>query len=153
MTVGERIRKFRGEKGMTQKELSEKAGVELSVLQKYERGACVLTRKTLERLASALGLDILHLMGAYGGTITLPPEEEDKVSHPAHYQGAFECIDEMVALFGVEAVKAFCRCNVYKYRYRADKKGGATDIAKAEWYMRKLMELEGTDCGLCKDEL
>ncbi len=68
-------------------------------------------------------------------------------------QGAFECIDEMVALFGVEAVKAFCRCNVYKYRYRADKKGGATDIAKAKWYMRKLMELEGTDCGLCKDEL
>ena len=75
------------------------------------------------------------------------------VDHPAHYQGAFECIDEMVALFGVEAVKAFCRCNVYKYRYRADKKGGATDIAKAEWYMRKLMELEGADCGLCKDEL
>ena len=32
MTVGERIRKFRGEKGMTQKELSEKAGVELSAL-------------------------------------------------------------------------------------------------------------------------
>lgn len=143
MTVGERVRKFRGEKGMTQKELSEKAGVELWILQKYERGACVLTRKTLERLASALGLDILHLMGAYGGTITLPPEEEDKVSHPEHYQGAFECIDEMVALFGVEAVKAFCRCNVYKYRYRANKKGGATDIAKAEWYMRKLMELEG----------
>lgn len=53
------------------------------------------------------------------------------VDHPEHYQGAFECIDEMVALFGVEAVKAFCRCNVYKYRYRADKKGGATDIAKA----------------------
>lgn len=64
------------------------------------------------------------------------------VDHPAHYQGAFECIDEMIALFGVEVVKAFCRCNAYKYRYRADKKGGATDIAKAEWYMRKLMELE-----------
>ena len=75
------------------------------------------------------------------------------IDHPEHYQGAFECIDEMVALFGVEAVKAFCRCNVYKYRYRADKKGGATDIAKAEWYMRKLMELEGACCGLCKDEL
>lgn len=44
------------------------------------------------------------------------------IDHPAHYQGAFECIDEMIALFGVEAVKAFCRCNVYKYRYRADKK-------------------------------
>ena len=86
MTVGERIRKFRGEKGMTQKELSEKAGVELSALQRYERGACVPTRKTLERLAQALGLNILHLMCAYGGPITVPPEEEDKVSHPEHYQ-------------------------------------------------------------------
>ena len=48
----------------------------------------------------------------------------DNVSHPAHYQGKHECIDEMIALFGVEDVKAFCRCNVYKYRYRASRKGG-----------------------------
>lgn len=48
----------------------------------------------------------------------------------------------MLALFGVEAVKAFCRCNVYKYRYRADRKNGAEDIAKADWYMDKLMELD-----------
>lgn len=67
----------------------------------------------------------------------------ETVNHPFHYQGKHECIDEMIALFGVDAVKAFCRCNVYKYRYRADKKNGPEDIAKAEWYMDKLMELEG----------
>ncbi len=67
----------------------------------------------------------------------------DNVNHPAHYQGGRrECIDEMIAMFGVEAVKAFCCCNVYKYRYRADRKNGAEDIAKAEWYMDKLIELE-----------
>lgn len=66
----------------------------------------------------------------------------DNVNHPEHYQGKHECIDEMIALFGVGAVKAFCRCNVYKYRYRADRKNGDEDIAKAEWYMDKLMELE-----------
>ena len=60
------------------------------------------------------------------------------VNHPAHYQGKHECIDEMVALFGVEDVKAFCRCNVYKYRYRAIQKGGQEDIDKADWYTRKL---------------
>jgi hypothetical protein len=69
-------------------------------------------------------------------------EESETVNHPKHYQGKHECIDEMIALFGVEAVKAFCRCNVYKYRYRADKKNGAEDLAKAEWYKDKLMELE-----------
>ena len=70
-------------------------------------------------------------------------EQADNVNHPAHYQGKHECIDEMIALFGVEDVKAFCRCNVYKYRYRASRKGGQEDLDKADWYMDKLMELEG----------
>lgn len=69
----------------------------------------------------------------------------ETVNHPPHYQGRFECIDEMIALFGVEAVKAFCRCNVYKYRYRADRKNGDEDIKKCEWYMQKLIELESDD--------
>lgn len=66
----------------------------------------------------------------------------ETVNHPAHYQGKHECIDEMISLFGVEAVKGFCKCNVYKYRYRADRKNGAEDLNKANWYMDKLMELE-----------
>jgi len=69
--------------------------------------------------------------------------KSEKVDHPAHYQGKYECIDEMVAMFGVEAVKHFCMCNVYKYRYRAAAKNGQEDLDKADWYMGKLMELEG----------
>lgn len=69
--------------------------------------------------------------------------ESDSVNHPSHYQGKHECIDEMIALFGVEAVKAFCKCNVYKYRYRAAAKNGQEDLDKANWYMDKLLELEG----------
>lgn len=68
--------------------------------------------------------------------------EKETVNHPAHYQGKHECIDEMIALFGVEAVKHFCMCNVYKYRYRAANKNGQEDLDKADWYMDKLMELE-----------
>ena len=67
------------------------------------------------------------------------------VDHPTHYQGKVECIDEMISLFGVEAVKSFCRCNVYKYRFRADRKNGEEDLQKAEWYMTKLKELEEMD--------
>ena len=69
-------------------------------------------------------------------------DESEKVNHPAHYQGKHECIDEMIALFGVDAVKGFCRCNVHKYRYRANAKGGQEDLDKANWYMDKLIELE-----------
>ena len=69
-------------------------------------------------------------------------KESDNVNHPEHYQGKNECIDVMIAMFGLEAVKHFCMCNAYKYRFRADKKNGAEDIAKAEWYESKLIELE-----------
>lgn len=68
----------------------------------------------------------------------------DNVNHPAHYQGKNECIDVMLAMFGVEAVKHFCMCNAYKYRFRAGMKNGAEDIEKAEWYESKLIELGGT---------
>lgn len=69
-------------------------------------------------------------------------EKVETVNHPSHYQGKHECIDEMIAMFGVEAVKDFCRCNVYKYRFRAAKKNGQEDLDKADWYMDKLIELE-----------
>lgn len=67
----------------------------------------------------------------------------DNVNHPSHYQGKNECIDVMVAMFGVEAVKHFCMCNAYKYRFRSSMKNGEEDIKKAEWYEDKLIELEG----------
>lgn len=71
--------------------------------------------------------------------------DEENVNHPDHYQGKNECIDVMVAMFGKEAVKHFCMCNAYKYRFRANKKNGEEDIEKAEWYESKLIELGGID--------
>ncbi len=69
----------------------------------------------------------------------------DNINHPSHYQGKYECIEIMRVLFGTEAVKGFCRCNAYKYRYRAGRKDGNTaeqDLAKAEWYENYLIEME-----------
>lgn len=79
------------------------------------------------------------------GTEKGKEEEKDKVDHPSHYQGKNECIDVMLAMFGVEAVKGFCKCNAYKYRFRAGQKEGNSaeqDIEKAEWYETYLMGLE-----------
>ena len=68
---------------------------------------------------------------------------EEKVNHPSHYnrEDAMECIDEMVLVFGREAVKNFCLCNVWKYRYRASDKNGEVDLEKSDWYMKKYKEL------------
>lgn len=69
-------------------------------------------------------------------------KHEDIVNHPNHYcQGSMECIDEMVLVFGKEAVKNFCLCNVWKYRKRAMFKNGKEDLDKADWYMNKYKEL------------
>lgn len=67
----------------------------------------------------------------------------DTVNNPSHYtSGGIECIDAMLAAYGVDAVKNFCKCNAFKYQWRFDKKNGDEDIHKAQWYQNKLMELE-----------
>ena len=69
----------------------------------------------------------------------------DSVNHPSHYcqEGSMECIDEMVAVFGREAVMHFCLLNVWKYRKRAVFKNGEEDLKKSDWYMKKYIELKG----------
>ena len=47
----------------------------------------------------------------------------------------------MIDVFGKEAVKNFCKLNAFKYMWRANKKNGDEDIAKAQWYLNKFIEL------------
>ena len=70
--------------------------------------------------------------------------ELDMVDQPPHYrQHAMECFDEMVHVFGVKAAKSYCKCAAWKYRYRAPYKGKfVEDNAKADWYLKKLSELD-----------
>lgn len=66
----------------------------------------------------------------------------DNVNHPSHYAtGKYECIDVMLEIFGVEAVKTFCLLNAFKYNYRSGRKNGLEDIQKAKWYIGKYIEL------------
>ena len=67
----------------------------------------------------------------------------NNVDHPSHYQGPHECIDVMRALFGDEAVLNFCRCNSFKYRFRADAKNKEEDIKKAEFYENYIIKMLG----------
>lgn len=70
-------------------------------------------------------------------------EQYDNVERPKHYnrEGGMESIEEMILVFGIEAVKNFCLCNVWKYRYRAADKNGEEDLKKSDWYMKKYNEL------------
>lgn len=72
-----------------------------------------------------------------------PSVKEELVNHPNHYnrEGAMECIDEMILIFGKEAVKQFCLCNAWKYRSRCLMKNGTQDLEKSDWYIKKYKEL------------
>ena len=57
MDLGEKIRKARKEKGMTQQELGNIVGVQKSAIAKYENGRVVnIKRSTLQKIASALDI-------------------------------------------------------------------------------------------------
>ena len=72
--------------------------------------------------------------------------ENNNIDHPAHYcNGGMECIDEMLTVFGREAVKHFCLLNVWKYRKRALYKNGEEDLNIAVRFMKKFVELEGDE--------
>lgn len=47
----------------------------------------------------------------------------------------------MEEAFGVDAVAAFCKCNAFKYLWRADHKNGVEDLEKALWYLNKLLDI------------
>ena len=76
--------------------------------------------------------------------------DDNPVDHPSHYQSMsskvnIECIDAMRAAFGDYETAIFCRCNAFKYIWRADSKGGNEDIEKAQYYLNKFLELGGCD--------
>lgn len=63
-------------------------------------------------------------------------QQYEYVNGPTHYHGT-ECIENMRKLYGDEAVRWFCICNAYKYRFRNGSKPGVSaeqDREKADWY-------------------
>lgn len=55
MEIGQKIRKARLERGLTQQELGKLVGVQKSAIAKYENGRVVnIKRSTLQKIASAL---------------------------------------------------------------------------------------------------
>ena len=64
----------------------------------------------------------------------------DPINQPEHYrQGEIECIDAIEAALTPEEFRGFCKGNVLKYVWRERHKTGAESLAKAEWYLRRLL--------------
>jgi hypothetical protein len=64
------------------------------------------------------------------------------VSGPSYYtDGKVECIDAIEsATSHLTGIEAFCTANAIKYLWRWKKKNGGEDLAKARWYIDRLLE-------------
>ena len=64
----------------------------------------------------------------------------DPVNQPEHYrQGEIECIDAIRAALTPEEFRGYCKGNVLKYVWRERHKGEGESLAKADWYLRRLL--------------
>lgn len=61
MNIGEKIRKVREAKGLSQKEISAMVNMDQSQYSKIENGKTDPTTSTLEKIAKALGIDVSEL--------------------------------------------------------------------------------------------
>lgn len=75
--------------------------------------------------------------------------EETKVTEGRSYYGGTECFDTMRVAFGDAAVYDFCKCNAFKYLWRAEKKHDSpvADLRKAKWYLEKAIDLKSEENG------
>lgn len=67
-----------------------------------------------------------------------------EIINPDYYNdGEISCIDAMIAAKGIEKVKAFCECCVFKYDWRLGQKDAEEqEVGKMKWYLDKYLELK-----------
>ena len=78
MNIGENIKKYRKEKGMTQEELAQKCGLSKNGLWNYENNKRQPNVKTLNKIIDVLGIKITDLID---NTISLDERKEFTVNY------------------------------------------------------------------------
>ena len=66
----------------------------------------------------------------------------DKINPNYYKQGEIECIDAIKSSLSHAGFCAYLKGSVMKYIWRYKQKGGAEDLKKALWYLKKLQEEE-----------
>lgn len=107
--VGERIKHFREKRGLTQKELGEKCGIDAANIRKYESGKQNPKLATLNKIADALGVTALDLtdfmfVGQEGTPLAsiLKPGEHASLEEWERYKRYAESKARLLELLRVE---------------------------------------------------
>lgn len=74
--IGENIKKFRLSKSMTQKQLGDLCGMADSAIRRYENGRANPKKETLQKIALALGIPEIELLGLSKEEFLKPLKDE-----------------------------------------------------------------------------
>jgi hypothetical protein len=70
----------------------------------------------------------------------------DNVNNPPHYgKGKIECIDYIEDFLTKEEYIGYLRGNIAKYLHRWRYKNKQEDLLKAQWYLDRLVHMDGKD--------
>lgn len=86
MTVGENIRRIRKEKGLTQKQLGERLNMTQSAVGQFENDKTSPKIETVEKIASALGVNIVEIMEQFTIEQYKTTSEYQKLEKSVHAQ-------------------------------------------------------------------
>lgn len=117
------------------------AGVHVQTLIKAKNRSGSLSRSTISKIKEFItlyGEKALKTKVTEAASEPVATAKEDMVNSPAHYsESEIECIDAMVAAFGIERVQDYAAIAAFKYIWRQNKKWNPIeDREKALWYMR-----------------
>ncbi|MFC2423644.1 MAG: DUF3310 domain-containing protein [Fusobacterium polymorphum] len=144
MHIGRKIKKFRDENKLSQKEFAEKIGVTQGFLSYVENGRLDIESPSLEK-------KILIAIGEENKTDEITDDKKVEIPHndnvhsPKHYMipGCnFESIDIIRQRLGDVGFMFFLEGNVSKYLIRAEKKNGKEDYEKAKKYLSWLVDMK-----------
>lgn len=96
MNVGENIKRFRKEKGLTQKDLGERLNMTQSAIGQFENNTTSPKLETVEKIASALGITPFDLMGVEYWDKKYP----DVADRSKEYKGFIDYLDSLGYLVG-----------------------------------------------------
>ena len=78
--------------------------------------------------------------------MVLSEQTTDNVNKPAHYgKGKIECIEYIQDFLTTEEYIGYLRGNIAKYLHRWRYKNKQEDLLKSQWYLERLIWLEGKE--------
>lgn len=139
MTIAENIRRIRREKHMTQKQLGDLCGMDEANYRKYELGKINPRIETAEKIAEALGVNLLELLDLQTGSCIGKQDDAEMKQ-----ESSSETDDRLYAKQGryvndtaeLELLKSFRKLNAVGQREARKRVGELTEIPRYRYTRR-----------------